>query len=95
MLRKATPSHCLPGVRLYSASDSNLRCWLQFEIVTQFFIGYFDGNGAYVDDIFSVVARYGLSVSNFGFDSITSLPWSFLDYWAYQACTIRVYILGE
>jgi hypothetical protein len=48
-------------------------------------MGYFDGNGTYVDDMTSVVARYGLSLRNFGFDFTTSLPWSFLDYWAYQA----------
>ena len=59
--------------------------------MVQFFIGYFDSNGGYVDDIFSVAARYGLSVQNFGFDFVTSLPWSFLDYWAYQARPARMF----
>jgi hypothetical protein len=65
---------------------------LQVEVVFQFFIGYFDHNGAYVDNIVSVVVRYGLSINNFGFDFITSLPWSFLDYWAFQARVIYIYI---
>ena len=67
---------------------------LQFEILVQFFIGYFDSNGAYVDDIFSAMARYGLSVNNFGFDFVSSLPWSLLDYWAYQARSVYIHIIS-
>ncbi len=73
----ANPTFLLP--------DIEPRRRLQVEIVFQFFIGYFDENGGYVDDIVSVVTRYGLSINSFGFDMITSLPWSFLDFWAYQA----------
>jgi hypothetical protein len=63
----------------------------QVEIGFQFFIGYFDANGTYVDDIFAVTARYGLSIHNFGFDFTSSLPWSFLDFWAYQALPISTF----
>jgi hypothetical protein len=88
---KATLRRRIARAACNPAPDSELRRHLQIEIVFQFFIGYFDDNGAYVDDIFSVVTRYGLSINSFGFDFITSLPWSFLDYWAYQAsatCTL-------
>ena len=71
----------------YPATDLESGHRVQFEIASQFFIGYFDGNGAYVDDIISVMTRYGLSINSFGFDAFTSIPWSFLDYWAYQAST--------
>ena len=64
-------------------ADQECGCRLQFEIATQFFIGYFDSNGAYVDDLVSVAARY--FINGFSFDAFTSIPWSFLDYWAYQA----------
>ena len=68
-------------------------CGLQFEIAAQFFIGYFDHDGAYIDNLVLVMSRYGLSFSKFTFDFITSLPWSFLDFLAYQAILyIYIYI---
>ena len=58
---------------------------LQFEVFCQFFIAYYDSNGSYEDNLRAVVARYGLTISCFAFDLTTSFPWSYLDYWAYQA----------
>ena len=55
----------------------------QFEVFCQFFIAYFDPNGTYVDSLRLVARRYFLNISYFSFDVVTSLPWSYLDYWAY------------
>lgn len=53
---------------------------MQFEIFCQFFIGYYDKNGAYVDEMGLVARKYCKSFTAFWFDIITSLPWTYLDY---------------
>ena len=62
---------------------------LQYEVFCQFFIAYMDANGTYVDDWQKVARRYTLTPSFFFFDIMTSLPWSYLDFWAYQ---VRLFI---
>ena len=57
----------------------------QVEVMSQFFTAFYNDNGSYEDRLPVVAARYGLSMTKFGFDLITSLPWSYLDYWAYEA----------
>jgi hypothetical protein len=56
----------------------------QLEVASQFFIAYYDANGTYVDDFASVFSKYCLSIENFCFDTVTSLPWSYLDVLAYM-----------
>ena len=54
-------------------------------------MGEFDETGTYVDDFGAVARNYVLSYSGFWFDSITSIPWSYLDLYAYQA-SISIHI---
>ena len=61
---------------------------MQFEVFCQFFIAYYDENGTYEDNLLTVMARYGLTISCFAFDLVTSFPWSYLDYWAYEARSV-------
>ena len=60
-------------------------------MVYQFLVGEFDETGTYVDDFGAVARNYVLSYSGFWFDSITSIPWSYLDLYAYQA-SISIHI---
>ncbi len=57
---------------------------LQIEVFCQFFIAYYDSSGTYVDSIALVAKRYTMSITAFWFDITTSLPWSYLDVYAYQ-----------
>jgi hypothetical protein len=56
----------------------------QFEVFCQFFIGYVDPDGKYVDDLSVVAKKYFSNPSSFGFDFATSLPWSFVDIGDYK-----------
>ena len=38
----------------------------------------------YVDDIKTIAKKYVSSINAFWFDIATSLPWSYLDYYAYR-----------
>ena len=55
---------------------------LQFEVVFQFFVGTFDNTGTYVDDLRIVASKYIMSFSGFWFDTVTSVPWSYLDLYS-------------
>ncbi len=59
-------------------------CLNQIEIALQFFTGSLDISETYCDDISIVAAKYMSSMSGFGFDFLTSLPWSFNDLYAYE-----------
>jgi hypothetical protein len=49
------------------------------EAFTQFFIGAFDTDMTYIDDLRRIVRRNLLSLSGFWFDCVTSIPWSYVD----------------
>jgi hypothetical protein len=66
---------------------------MQMEVFSQFFIAYYDNNGAYVDDMREVAKRYTMSFSSFWFDLSTSLPWSYLDLYAYQVLLLLLLLL--
>ena len=53
-------------------------------MVLNLFTGILSGVEAYVDDPPTVLYRKLTSASDFWFDFVTSLPWSYLDYHAYQ-----------
>jgi hypothetical protein len=57
---------------------------LQFEVFVQFFIGVYDSSDKYCDNPFLVASRYLTSPRGFGFDFVTSLPWSYIDLNSYQ-----------
>ena len=54
-------------------------------MASKFFIGYFEKNEQYVDDISIVAYTVLTSPSGFWFDLFTSVPWSYFDVMAYQA----------
>ena len=54
----------------------------------QFVIGVFDKNGVYVDDFGTVARKYLLTATSFTFDFVTSLPWSYMDIYSYQASPV-------
>jgi hypothetical protein len=62
----------------------DLSCYWQVEIVLQFLTGYVDISETYCDDFRSIGAKYLSSPSGFCFDFVTSLPWSFNDYFTYK-----------
>ena len=63
-------------------------CPCQFEVFCQFVIGVFDKNGVYVDDFGTVARKYLLTATSFTFDFVTSLPWSYMDIYSYQASPV-------
>ncbi len=58
--------------------------WLQFEILLQFFIGFYDESEVYIDSFRKNAFRYLTAISGFWFDCATSLPWSYNDMQAYR-----------
>ena len=56
----------------------------QFEIALQFVTGSMDLSETYCDDFKVISAKYLSSLSGFWFDTLTSIPWSFNDLYAYQ-----------
>ncbi len=56
----------------------------QIEVVLHFFIGFYDSADKYIDDIRTIVLKSLMALGGFWFDCITSLPWSFMDLYAYQ-----------
>jgi hypothetical protein len=60
----------------------------QFEIVLQFITGSLDLSETYCDDYKVIGAKYLSSISNFWFDLVTSIPWSFSDVYAYQVLSL-------
>ena len=61
------------------------RSALQAEILLNFFVGYTDEDGVYVDDLGMVARHYLGSFWLFWFDAITSIPFSLIDYRVAQA----------
>jgi hypothetical protein len=55
----------------------------QFEVVTQFCVGVYTEDMAYVDDWRLVAAKLCLSPTGVWFDVVTSIPWSFIDLHSY------------
>jgi hypothetical protein len=64
-----------------------MRFPVQMEVMYQFFVGTFDETGTYVDEFHVVASNYLLSYSGFWFDAVTSVPWSYLDYYSYRVRT--------
>lgn len=57
---------------------------VQVDVASQFFVGFYGGNGQYIDDISAVARKVLTSVNGFWFDFFTSVPWSYLDLLAYR-----------
>ncbi len=53
---------------------------LQMEIGLNFLVGYWNGEGEYVDSPSAVAKHYVGSIFRFWFDITTSVPFSFIDY---------------
>jgi hypothetical protein len=53
--------------------------FLQVEAFTQFFLGYYEEDMTYCDDFIVLLKRNLSSVAGFWFDSVTSIPWSYMD----------------
>ena len=51
----------------------------QVEAFTQFFLGYYNHDMTYQDDLLVSVRRNLSSVTGFWFDAVTSIPWSYMD----------------
>ncbi len=64
--------------------------FLQFEVLTQFFMGKLDDSDRYCDEHRLVAFRYCTSFGGFWFDFITSLPWSFNDLYSYKVIVFVV-----
>ena len=77
---------CLLHFSLYPDSWRNnlLAVLAQFETIFQFFVGFYDDQGSYVDEIQLVFLRQVREPTRFLFDITTSIPWSYLDYFSYQ-----------
>ena len=60
--------------------------WGQFQVFIQFFMGSFDCMSL-IGDLRMALER-NLVSAGFWFDVVTSVPWSYLDYEAYQVCFI-------
>mmetsp|Transcript_37941 Transcript_37941/g.100971 ORF Transcript_37941/g.100971 Transcript_37941/m.100971 type:complete len:431 (+) Transcript_37941:34-1326(+) len=56
------------------------------EVIVQFFVGYYNDDGKYVDLLHLVAFNYLSSPLRFWFDAVTSIPFSFIDYRAYRDC---------
>ncbi len=58
----------------------------QLDVILQFLTGCFvEHNTEYVDSYSRIALRNLTSLKGFWFDCVTSMPWSFMDYYAYQA----------
>ena len=63
------------------------------EIVVQFCTGSLDVSETYCDNFRLIAAKYVSSIGGFGFDFVTSIPWSFNDLYAYQVnCKLQLYV---
>jgi hypothetical protein len=60
----------------------------QLDVVVQFLMGCFV-DPDYVDSYRLIALRNLTSLSGFWFDCVTSMPWSYMDYYAYQARAAR------
>ena len=69
---------------IQSSDIFNCFVCLQLEVVYQFFVGSFDETGTHIDDFGTIARVYVLSYSGFWFDTLTSIPWSFLDFYSYH-----------
>jgi hypothetical protein len=65
------PRACLPN---------HVHMFCQLEIVISFFVGFYDEDGIYVDNLGKVVRTYLGSFWLFWFDAITSIPFSLIDF---------------
>ncbi len=52
---------------------------MQVEAFARFFVGSFNVDMTYDDDLVSVAKKNVCSASGFWFDCITSIPWSYMD----------------
>ncbi len=60
---------------------------MQLEVLVQFFVGVHGGEQEYIDDWSHVATAYLTSIFGFWFDSVTSIPWSFID--------LHFYVVGS
>ncbi len=60
----------------------------QMDVVVQFLMGCFV-DPDYVDSYSRIALRNLTSFSGFWFDCVTSMPWSYMDFSAYQARAAR------
>jgi hypothetical protein len=56
------------------------------EVLVQFFVGTHNHEQEYIDDWRHVASAYLMSIFGFWFDSVTSIPWSFMDLHFYMLC---------
>ena len=56
---------------------------MQLEVLSKFFIGKINKSQTVYIDEFRVVAYMNLISIGFWFDCLTSVPWSYLDFYAY------------
>ncbi len=73
----------------YVCADWSLR-YGQFEVFCQFFIGRYNKSGGYVDEIKVVARKYLMTPTSFGFDFVTSLPWSYMDIYSYNVSKEKI-----
>ena len=74
----------LAAISYFMMTKSVFLNQLQFEIFLQFVTGSMDLSETYCDDFKVISAKYLSSFSGFWFDTLTSVPWSFNDLYAYQ-----------
>jgi len=56
------------------------------EAFTQFFLGYYEEDMTYQDDLIVLLKRNLSSLTGFWFDCVTSIPWSYIDLHFYLEC---------
>jgi hypothetical protein len=58
--------------------------YFQFEAIIQFFLGTFDTDMNYIDDVAKIFKKNLSSLTGFWFDFVTSIPWSCFDLIQYM-----------
>mmetsp|Transcript_59824 Transcript_59824/g.125017 ORF Transcript_59824/g.125017 Transcript_59824/m.125017 type:complete len:613 (-) Transcript_59824:1625-3463(-) len=66
--------------------DVFVDCYFLLDVITNFFVGYFDDHGFYIDRFGSIATSYVSSPWSFWFDLITSIPISLVDLATYLDC---------
>jgi hypothetical protein len=64
------------------------------EAFSQFFLGYYNEEKKYRDSFVMSVRRNLSSVSGFWFDSVTSIPWSYMDMHFYLVRSTSLHLVG-
>jgi hypothetical protein len=53
-------------------------------VILHFFVGFYDNGEKYIDDVKKIFYKSLMALGGFWFDCVTSLPWSFMDLYAYK-----------